>query len=155
MTKNGLKAISLKFIRVSYKTCWTFIQLRDQDGKIGEGEASLTGRETLLQEAAKRIIPNALSEARPSEPSSFAQQNFPNDIAESSIISAIDQALWSLHAQAAAISLAETIGPSRECIPVYANINRRTDDRKRVGSHQASPLLPTPGRLPRPLSGQM
>ena len=133
MTKNGLEAISLKFIRVSYKTCWTFIQLRDHDGKIGEGEASLTGRETLLQEAAKRIIPKALSEARPSEPSSFAQQNFPSDIAESSITSAIDQALWSLHAQAADLSLAETIGTSRESIPVYANINRRTDDRSPIG----------------------
>ena len=133
MNLDVLKTISLNFIRVSYKTCWTFIQLQDQDGQIGEGEASLIGREELLQEAAKRIVPKALREARPSDPSSFAQQNPPSDIVESSIVSAIDQALWSLYAQAANLSLAEAIGPYRESIPVYANINRRTDDRSPNG----------------------
>ena len=96
MTVDVLKTISLSFIHVSYKTCWTFIQLQDQDGKIGEVEASLIGREELLKETAKRIVPRAVREARPSDPSAFAQQNPPSDIVESSIVSAIDKALWSL-----------------------------------------------------------
>ena len=133
MAVDTLIKISLKFIRVSYKTCWTFIQLQNKDGQIGEGEASLTGREDLLEEAATCILPKALNEARPSEPSSFAQRNPPSDIAESSIVSAIDQALWSLHAQTSSSSLAETIGSCRKTIPVYANINRRTENRNPDG----------------------
>ena len=124
-----IQSASLHFIRITHKTCWSFIRVQTSDRRVGEGEASLTGREDLLLDAAERIIPIALREASHKEPSRFAQQNSPKDIAESGIVSAIDQALWSLNAQAENQSLAQTLGVYREHVPVYANINRRTEDR--------------------------
>ena len=67
-----IQSASLHFIRITHKTCWSFIRVQTSDRRVGEGEASLTGREDLLLDAAERIIPIALREASHKEPSRFA-----------------------------------------------------------------------------------
>ena len=122
----SLRAAALHMVRITPKTCWSFVRLHTHDGLVGEGEATLTGQEDALLAAAERLMPLALREATPESPGSFALQHAPADIREASIVSALDQALWSLHAQHAGQSLAHVLGTRRQQVPVYANINRRT-----------------------------
>ena len=63
----------------------------------------------------------------------FALQHAPADIREAGIVSALDQALWSLHAQRAGQPLAQVLGLRRNQVPPYANINRRIGLRRPEG----------------------
>lgn len=129
----ALAGAALHFVRVTPKTCWSFVRLHTRDGCVGEGEATLTGREDALVAAAEQLVPAALSEAVWDEPGAFAQRHAPDGIEQAGIVSAIDQAAWSLKSQANGVSLARTLGVQRERIPVYANINRRTEERSPDG----------------------
>jgi galactonate dehydratase len=129
----ALRAATMHMVRVTHKTCWSFIRLHTQDGLVGEGEATLTGQEDALLAAADRLVPLALRGVRTGLPSDFAVENLPVDIRDASIVSALDQALWSLHAQRAGKSLAQLLGVRRLQVPVYANINRRTELRTPEG----------------------
>ena len=133
MTDATLSSASLHFVRVTHKTCWTFVRLGTGDGRIGEGEATLAGREDALLAAAEGLVPLALAQATPQHPGAFAERHAPDNIQVAGIVSAIDQALWSLHAQGNGQSLARALGARRERIPVYANINRRTENRSPEG----------------------
>jgi galactonate dehydratase len=128
-----LRSATLHMVRITHKTCWTFIRLHTHDGLVGEGEATLTGHEDALMSVAERFVPLALRHATAESPSGFALQHPPADIREASIVSALDQALWSLHAQQAGQSLAQVLAVQRAQIPVYANVNRRTERRTPEG----------------------
>ena len=132
MSESTLTSAELHCVRVTPKTCWSFIRLHTADGLIGEGEATLFGQDEAQLRAAERLVPLALREASLRNPGEFAQRHVPDDRVQSSVVSALDQALWSLHAQGNAQSLANSLGPRRERIPVYANINRRTVSRSPV-----------------------
>lgn len=133
MNAFALRAVTLHMVRVTHKTCWSFIRLHTHDGLVGEGEATLTGQEDALLAAAERLLPLVLRDATAESPGGFALQHTPADIREASIVSAVDQALWSLHAQRAGQALAHVLGARRKQVPVYANINRRTGIRTPEG----------------------
>jgi galactonate dehydratase len=122
----ALRAASAHLVRITPKTCWSFIRLYTHDGLVGEGEATLMGQEAGVLAAAERLVPLALRGAAPDAPGSFARQHAPADIEAASVVSALDQALWSVHAQRCGQSLAQALGARRMQVPVYANINRRT-----------------------------
>ena len=128
-----LSGASLHFLRVTRKTCWTFVRLCTTDGRIGEGEATLTGREDALAAAAEDLVPLALSQAALQDPGAFAERHAPDNIQDAAIVSAIDQALWSLYSGAYGQSLAQVLGERRDRVAAYANINRRTEDRSPEG----------------------
>ena len=128
-----LRSVTLNFVRITHNTCWSFLRLHTQDGRTGEGEATLLGQEDALLAAAERLVPLVLCETVAQHVSAFARRHAPESIHEAGIVSAIDQALWSLHAQAKGQTLAQTLGVQRERIPVYANINRRTEQRTPEG----------------------
>jgi len=132
MTVSSLRSMALHMIRISPKTCWTFVQLRTYDGYIGVGEATLTGSEDLLMAAAQTLAPRALI-ASPERPGAFAAAHIPADLPHAAIVCGIDQALWDLYAQSLQQPLAQVLGVEREQIPVYANINRRTESRTPEG----------------------
>lgn len=126
---------TLHTARITPKTIWCFVQLRTYDGLIGEGEATLNGQEDKLFASAARLFAARLPQVTAGEPGALAAAASPANLAEAAVVCAIDQALWSLHAQALqkplAQVLAATVSPPlahtpREHIPVYANINRRT-----------------------------
>ena len=127
MTDVTLRSASLHFVRVTHKTCWTFLRLHSEDGRTGEGEATLIGQEDSLVLQANRLVPVALSEASTQDPGAFARRHASDNIRQASIISAIDQALWSLHAQMNGQSLAQTLGVERDRIPVsYTHLTQPT-----------------------------
>ncbi|HEV8500094.1 MAG TPA: enolase C-terminal domain-like protein [Casimicrobiaceae bacterium] len=125
--------MTLHVAEVSPATHWIFVVLQQRDGRIGSGEASLNGRETAVRDAAARLAATALS-APPDQPGAFAAGIAPAGLAEAAAVSAIDQALWDLHAQHSGVRVADAIGGARrESIAVYANINRRTRTRTPAG----------------------
>ncbi|MFZ4285568.1 mandelate racemase/muconate lactonizing enzyme family protein [Variovorax sp. HJSM1_2] len=150
-----LRCATLHTARISPKTIWCFVQLCTYDGLTGEAEATLNGQEDALTATAARLFPALLPTARPLEPWALAEKAAPADLPQAAIISAIDQALWSLHAQRLQQPLAKVLAqhaaqglaatpsgasPSalREHIPVYANINRRTVLRSPQGFAQSA-----------------
>ena len=121
-----LARMTLHTVRVSAATRWLFVVITQRDGRSGMGEASLNGSEEAVRDAASRLAIRALG-GSPEQPAAFAAGIAPSNLAESAAVSAIDQALWDLHAQNAGVRLADAIGGvRRESILVYANINRRT-----------------------------
>lgn len=147
MTDSKLQSVNFHIIRVTPKTCWTFLRLKTNDGHTGEGEASLLGQEQGLLAAAERIVPLALREASPQNPGAFAQQHAPDGIQEAGIVSAIDQALWSIYAQTRDESLASSLGQKRDHLPVYANINRRTEARTPEGFADSAKVAMAAGHV--------
>lgn len=138
MSASGLRRMALHVVKVSARTRWVFVQLERSDGSVGSGEATLNGQEPALLAAAGNFAGHALR-VPPGQPEAFAAAIVPADLAQAAIVSAIDQALWDLHAQGAGKSLAEALGGVRRgLIPVYANINRRTEVRTPDGFAQSA-----------------
>ena len=129
----ALQNAALHCVRITTKTCWSFLRLHTADGRTGEGEATLGGQHDALLAAAEHLVPAALREATLENPGGFATAHTPGDICEASVVSALDQALWDLHAQAHGRSVAQRLGVRRHRVPVYANINRRTVERSPEG----------------------
>ena len=100
-----LRSAALHCARITHKTCWSFVRLTTEDGRTGDGEATLQGREDGLLAAAEALVPLALREATVGDPSAFARQHAPKNIEQAGVVSALDQALWSLHTQAKGQSL--------------------------------------------------
>ena len=129
MSGAGLRRMALHTVLISAKTRWVFVQIEDGDGNLGSGEASLNGKENALAAAADRLALRALASSS-AMPANFAAAIVPSDLAEAALVSAIDQALWDLHARRAGVRLVEALGGARrEALPLYANINRRTLER--------------------------
>ncbi len=134
-------------IRISAKTCWIFVQLRLDDGAVGCGEASLAGQEDAVIAAANALAPR-LWQAAPDRPAAFAAGVVPATLAESAVVSAIDQALWDLHARSQQRTVADMLGGvCRDRIAVYANINRRTEPRTPEGFAQSARDALTAGHV--------
>ncbi|WP_411036908.1 mandelate racemase/muconate lactonizing enzyme family protein [Shinella sp. BYT-45] len=116
----SIAALSLRLVRVTPRSIWTFIEATSRDGWTGIGEATLIGRETHLVESAGRLLPHAASRP-PAKPAGQA---------DAAILSALDQALHDIDAKRKGLSVAASIGDVRHAaIPLYANINRRTHER--------------------------
>ncbi|MBL8380132.1 MAG: mandelate racemase/muconate lactonizing enzyme family protein [Burkholderiales bacterium] len=129
----AIARMALDVARISPKTCWSFIRLFAKDGRVGHGEATLQGREAAIAEAAARHASAALLSDL-GQPERFADTAAPVTLEEAAAVSAIDQALWDLAAQGAGLPLARKLGGVRRSqVPVYANINRRTEDRSPAG----------------------
>ena len=126
MDGDALESATLYFVRVTPKTCWTFLRLRSSDGLDSDGEATLTGREDDLLAAAERLLPQLLADGAPDE---LARRHHPTNLPEAAIVSAVDQAAWGMRAAASHTALSRMLGVLREHVPVYANINRRTETR--------------------------
>jgi galactonate dehydratase len=126
-------ALTLEACAVSAKTQWVFTRLIDRQGRTGFGEATLNGSEAALVAAADTLAP-ALWQAKVEEPGAFAAVLAPRSLAEAAVVSALDLALWDLHAQRRGRRLVDALGrPRRDTVPLYANINRRTIDRTPEG----------------------
>lgn len=125
----GLHSIRLDHVRISPKTIWTFLRLQDHEGRTGTGEATLAGREPLLDAAAQHCLPEWKNS------SGFPQQpleTLPLPVA--ALWTAFELARADLAGQAAGKPLTALYGGDPGAtIKLYANINRRTVDRTPQG----------------------
>jgi len=112
--------------RISPKTVWTFVRARDSEGREGWGEATLAGQAAAVEAHVERLAHQRIG----SPVITGTTTPDTESMAQAAAISAVDQAMWDLHAQAQSKTLAEALGaPRRTTIELYANINRGTTDR--------------------------
>lgn len=147
MSGQGLRSASWHQLRVSGKTIWIFVQLHDADGHTGSGEASLAGQ-TAEVIAAARQLSSQMLQASTSTPGAWAAAIVPASLVEAAVVSAVDQALWDLHARRNGRCVADMMGGrQRSTIAVYANINRRTEQRSPQGFARSAREAMTAGHV--------
>ena len=135
-----VRRIELRVARISPKTRWVFVRIERDDGAIGNGEASLNGKESALGEAAEALAVHLLA-APAAPPQDFAAAMAPADLVQAAVVSALDQALWDAHARSQGIRLIDALGGARrEAVRLYANINRRTEPRTPAGFAQSAAI---------------
>jgi galactonate dehydratase len=122
-------------LHVSAKTNWFFVRVTADSGLQGVGEASLNGWELLQEAFLRQIMPGF--EGQPVADSARLTRVFPHaphGLVGASVLSAIEQALSDVMAQAAGMPLYRWLDDhSQPQIPVYANINRATAERSPAG----------------------
>jgi galactonate dehydratase len=125
----GIDSITLSIARVTPSTHWTFVEIVDEENRIGLGEATLTGRDSELLRAASDMFP-AIVDMRVDDAASWLDTLELGTIARAAVASALSHAVTDLRARIRNRSIAELLGhPVRAFIPMYANINRRTHTR--------------------------
>lgn len=128
-----LRRLQLDAVRVSDKTLWLFARIEDRSGACGLGEATLNGSEAKVFDALDRLAGRLWTHSS-ADPASFAAAAMPATLPEAAAVSALDTALWDLHARARGGRLVDALGGARRAsVPLYANINRRTVDRSPEG----------------------
>ena len=119
--------------RISPKTVWTFVAVRDRDGRTGWGEATLHGEALAIHGHVERLTP-LLAGRRTHDALAALDVGALRDLPEAASVSALDQALRDLSAQQNGLPLDAHLGsPLRASVPLYANINRGTLDRSPEG----------------------
>lgn len=125
-----ITAITPYIVNLSAKSNWFFIRV-EGDGNFGLGEATLYGWESLqlayLDQLSRNLIGLSLGQALEKV---RVQPDSPGGLVASSVTSALEQALTDLHARLHGKPLHEMLGSARRtAVRMYANINRRTEDR--------------------------
>ena len=129
----SIQRVTWHQLRVSPKTIWSFIELTDDTGRIGVGEATLGQREPQMRDALDRLR-HAIVGRVPSSIDLSPQRSAARALPDFAIVSALDQALWDLVAQQRGVSVSDALGArQRDTIPVYANINRGIASRSADG----------------------
>ena len=128
-------------VQVTPRTQWMFVEVHDADGRVGAGEATLSGQDGPVLEALRRIGAAIMERGRLPAPEHLAE-----DLPTAAAVSALDQALGDLSAQRQGLTLAGSLGPvQRTVAPLYANINRRTTDRSPAGFAASARLAAAAG----------
>ena len=137
MKQSVIEDIRWHTLRVTPKTIWTFIEVIDTAGRIGTGEATLTGRESAMHGSFEQYKHAAIDQA-PAQVDLGAARSAACTLSQFAVISALDQAVWDLTAQQSGISVSAMLGERRrDCVAVYANINRGITDRTADGFEAA------------------
>jgi galactonate dehydratase len=120
--------------RISDKTVWTFVCVHDSAGREGWGEATLPGEHAVVHTHVAALAPTLHGLTPDAGLTQLAALLPSADTPRAAALSALDQALWDLIAQARGLPLAQALGlPQRATVKLYANINRGTLDRSPEG----------------------
>ena len=121
--------VALTTVRVSAKTQWIFLELADDQGRLGHGEATLQRREAAVAERVVSVATAYLGQ--PVDPQQRkAWLLLPRTMDGGAAASAFDHAMWDLAAQAAELPLARLLGSCDVAVPLYANVNRGLPSRE-------------------------
>ena len=139
MQITGLELIR---VAVNQRGDWLCVRLSTDEGLSGLGEASHGGfgprRDAIvaaiLAEQCRPLLVGADPRAPLAALAPLQALVAGQGLAHATALSACEQALWDLAGRAAGVSVARLFGgPLRERIPLYANINRATNDRTPEG----------------------
>ncbi len=127
-------------VKVNHRGDWLFVQLTTDDGLVGIGEASHGGfgpnRDTIVTAILRQQCAPLLEGNDPTAVVRLTATLWPlgDGLAGDTAVSACEQALWDLAGQAAGLPIYRLFGgPTRDRVPLYANINRATTDRTPEG----------------------
>ena len=119
----AIAGIALTQVRISPKTIWLFVQLKDASHAVGVGEATLQREDAEVAAALAQLAPKVLGRA--ADPRALADIALRVQArAFGAVVSALDHALWDLAGQRAQQSVAQLLGASAHAIELYANVNR-------------------------------
>jgi galactonate dehydratase len=118
-------------VNLSPKSNWFFVRVTNDAGIHGYGEATLYGREPEQLAALEALSPAIVG--RPAE-LVYPRVAAGGGLVASSVVSALEQAITDLRAREWGRPLHSELGIARrKAIRMYANINRRTEDRSPEG----------------------
>jgi galactonate dehydratase len=138
-------SIQCSVAQISPKTRWIFVEVLTSAGLRGCGEATLIGKEDAVIASLARLSPTLLASPHAS-PASLPRQQTLASLPDAAAFSSVDQALWDVEGQRRGIPVARALrSVRRECIPLYANINRRTVDRSSSGFAESARLAVAAG----------
>lgn len=153
-------------VNLSAKSNWFFIRIDSDDGASGYGEATLYGWEVLQLAYLEQLAPALLGRTPEQALESVrVQPASPGGLVANSVISALEQALTDVRARVAGEPLCKSLAPpQRTGIRMYANINRRTEERTPAGfaasardavslGYKAVKIAPFDGVVPDELGG--
>lgn len=122
-------------VGVNRRGDWLFIRIATDEGMIGLGEASHGGgahRDAIVSAILTHQCRPFLVDRDPRAVVSLTADlwRLGDGLAGATAVSACEQALWDLAGQAAGLPVHRLLGgPTRDTIPLYANINRATTER--------------------------
>ncbi|HEY2817514.1 MAG TPA: mandelate racemase/muconate lactonizing enzyme family protein [Casimicrobiaceae bacterium] len=129
MTQSLIEEVRWHTLQVTPKTIWSFIEVIDALGRIGTGEATLTGHESEMRALLDQYKHAAVAHT-PAQVDLGAARNAARSLPQFAVISALDQAASDLAAQQQGICVSAMLGERRrDRVPVYANINRGIAER--------------------------
>lgn len=130
----------LQLVRVNRRGDWLFVQVHTDAGLTGTGEASHGGNGPARDRVVAAIIRDQIAplllgrDPRAVRAVVAALGPVASGLPGWTAVSAVEQALWDLAGQAAGLPVYRLLGgPVRTRIPLYANINRATQDRTPAG----------------------
>ena len=126
-----IKEIRTEGIRVNWRGDWIFVILETEQGLTGIGEASHSGNDHLVCAVVAGLAETLIGQD-PTNISLLRQAMAGQRMGRvgATAWSAIEQAAQDVRAQAAGVSLAQSLGGKvRDRIRLYANINRHVEDR--------------------------
>ncbi len=127
-------------VRVNHRGDWLFVRIETDEGLVGLGEASQSGGGPNRDQITATILrEQCLPLLRDRDPQAVidtiaALRPLTQSFAGRTAISACEQALWDIAGKAAGLPVYRLLGgPTRQRIPLYANINRGTRERTPEG----------------------
>ncbi len=118
--------------KISNKTIWLFVLLKESNNIEGWGEATLSGKDDEIFKIKDKTFEIILNKIYIS-PLEFKDILPFKNIVQASISSAIMQCLWDIQGQVEKKAINEIFHQKRKQIEVYANFNRSTIDRTLEG----------------------
>ncbi|MEV8468899.1 enolase C-terminal domain-like protein [Fluviibacterium sp. DFM31] len=136
---DSIRTIKLHDIRVSENTLWRHLVVETADGVTGTGEYTLGNAGPNLQSDAARLLRPFLGKA-PSP--ALARPPEGAGLETCAILSALEQALCDVEAAQQGRPVWQSLAPETAPAPlhIYANINRRTEDRSPAGFEASARL---------------
>jgi galactonate dehydratase len=134
MSVDLIAQASIRVAAITPKTKWIFVELRTSSGAIGVGEATTQGKEDFVVDAFKALVHPLAGGRSPRDLVTHLERKPLPLLPISSVVSALDQAVWDLIGKDEGQSVASALGGvCHRHITAYANINRRTTDRTLEG----------------------
>jgi galactonate dehydratase len=133
-------------IEVTPKGNWVFVQIQTDAGISGLGEASQSGKDTLVQVVLKQLEAELMGKDPTNIIALWEQMVHPDNVFSgdagrvgATAISAIDQALWDIKGKAFDVPVWQLLGGKhRDKVRLYANLNRGITDRRPEGFAEAA-----------------
>lgn len=131
----SIRSVDPVAVRVTDKTTWVFVRLVTDDGVTGLGESTRFGLEDDLCRGIEAISTDLAGQSLEAIDRLATETAPPNsDPVLRSVVSALEQAAWDVRAQLQNKPVHELLGTTEnKTMEIYANINRRTEDRSTKG----------------------
>lgn len=130
-----LSELRIVRLRASQRTTFLFFELETSAGRVGTGEATMSGDDAATSAAARRWFHSALTGlAIPDVLAALdrvtASADAHTSLVQATALSALEQCVWDLRGQVLGLPVFELLGGRRrDEITLYANVNRGIVDR--------------------------